>query len=105
MATKIHNTVKICGIPHTIIEKDYIEGDGCVLGEVEYRSCTISMRIDQTPEMYRNTLIHEMCHAMLVMIGRNDLSENEQFVQTLALAISQTFDLKEDNNDTNSNTT
>ena len=87
-------TVNICGIPHQIIEKDYIEGNGCVLGEIEYRSCTISMRKDQTPEMYRQTLIHDMVHGMLVMIGRNDLSDDETFVQTLALAISQTFDLK-----------
>lgn len=101
----MNKTVNICGIPHQIIEKDYIEGNGCVLGEIEYRSCTISMRKDQTPEMYRQTLIHEMVHGMLVMIGRNELSEDETFVQTLALAISQTFDLKEDNNDTDSSTT
>lgn len=87
--------VNICGIPHQIIEKDYIEGNGCVLGEIEYRSCTIAMRKDQTPEMYRQTLIHEMVHGMLVMIGRNELSEDETFVQTLALAINQTFDIKE----------
>lgn len=31
---------------------------------------------------------------MLVMIGRNDLSDDETFVQALALAISQTFELK-----------
>ena len=95
-------TVNICGIPHQIIEKDYIEGEGCVLGEIEYRSCTIAMRKDQTPELYRQTLIHEMVHGMLVMIGRNDLSDDETFVQTLALAISQTFDLKEIINEENS---
>lgn len=88
--------VNICGIPHQIIEKDFIEGNGCVLGEIEYRSCTISLRKDQTPEMYRQTLIHEIVHGMLVLIGRNELSEDETFVQTLALAISQTFELKGD---------
>lgn len=87
-------TVDICGIPHKIVEKEYIEGDGCVLGEIEYRSCTISLRKDQTPEMYTQTLIHEIVHGMLVLIGRNDLSNDETFVQSLALAISQTFDLK-----------
>ncbi len=87
-------TVNICGIPHQIIEKDYIEGNGRVLGEIEYSSCTIAIRKDQTPEMYRQTLIHEIVHGMLVIIGRNDLSDDETFVQTLALAISQTFDLK-----------
>ena len=96
-------TVNICGIPHQIIEKDYIEGNGCVLDEIEYRSCTISMRKDQTPEMYNQTLIHEIVHGILVMIGRNDLSEDETFVQTLALAINLTFEIKEENNNETDN--
>lgn len=91
--------IKICGIPHQIVDVDYIEGNGCVLGEIEYRSCKIALRKDQTPEMYHQTLIHEVVHGMLVLIGRNDLSEDETFVQTLALAISQTFELKETDNE------
>lgn len=31
---------------------------------------------------------------MLEMIGRNDLTDDETFVQSLALAINQTFELK-----------
>ena len=45
-------------------------------------------------ELYTQTLIHEIVHGMLVNIGRNDLSENETFVQTLAMAINLTFDLR-----------
>lgn len=87
--------VDICGIPHEIIEKECIESDvpGMVLGQIEHSSCTIFMRNNLPPELYRQTLIHEITHGMLVMIGRNDLSEDETFVQTLALAISQTFQL------------
>lgn len=54
----------------------------------------IEMRKNQPPELYKQTLVHEIVHGMLTMIGRNDLSEDETFVQSLALAISQTFDLK-----------
>lgn len=86
----------ICGIPHTIIEKEVIEGNGSgtILGQITYCDCIIEMRKNLTPEMYRQTLIHEIVHGMLTMIGRNELSEDETFVQSLALAISQTFDLK-----------
>lgn len=87
-------TVKICGIPHQIIEKEYIEGNGRVCGEITYDECIIKMRAGMNPDYYNQTLIHEVVHGMLVMIGRNELSEDETFVQSLALAISQTFDLK-----------
>ena len=99
-------TVKICGIPYQIIEKECIESsNGRCLGLITYDEGTIEIRKGQQPDYYRQTLIHEVVHGMLVMIGRNDLSEDETFVQSMALAISQTFDLKEDNNDTDSSTT
>lgn len=87
-------TIKICGIPYQIIEKECIEGNGRVLGEITYDECVIKMREGMNPDYYNQTLIHEVVHGMLVMIGRNDLSEDETFVQSLALAISQTFELK-----------
>ena len=87
--------VRICGIPYQIIEKECIESSsGRCLGLITYDEGTIEIRKGQQPDYYRQTLIHEMVHGMLVMIGRNELSEDETFVQSLALAISQTFDLK-----------
>lgn len=88
-------TIKICGIPYKIIEKECIESsNGRCLGLITYDEGTIEIRKGQQPDYYRQTLIHEVVHGMLVMIGRNDLSEDETLVQSLALAISQTFDLK-----------
>lgn len=88
-------TVKICGIPYQIVDKECIEGNsGRCLGLITYDEGTIEIRKGQQPDYYRQTLIHEVVHGMLVMIGRNDLSEDETFVQSLALAISQTFELK-----------
>ena len=92
--------VKICGVPYEIIDKDYIESsDGRCVGMITYDECKIEMRKGQHPDYYNQSLIHEVVHGMLVMIGRNDLSCDETFVQTLALAISQTFDLKESDNE------
>jgi hypothetical protein len=90
----MNKTVNICGIPYKIIDKECIEGNGRVCGEITYDECIIKMRAGMNPDYYNQTLIHEVVHGMLVMIGRNDLSDDEIFVQTLALAISQTFDLK-----------
>lgn len=88
--------VKICGVPYEIIDKDYIEsGDGRCLGMIYYDECKIEIRKGQHPDYYMQSLVHEVVHGMLVMIGRNDLSADETFVQTMALAITQTFDLKE----------
>lgn len=92
-------TVKICGIPYKIIEVDYIEGNDRVIGEISYDECIIKIRKGQFPEYEKQTIIHEIVHGMLVQIGRNDLSNDETFVQTMALAISQTFDLRLEDNE------
>lgn len=95
--------VNICGIPHEIVEKDCIESNsGRCVAMITYENCMIEIRKGMNPDYYRQSLIHEVVHGMLVMIGRNDLSEDETFVQSLALAISQTFELKEIINEENS---
>lgn len=89
--------VNICGIPHEVIDVDYIESDngGICVGQITYEDCIIKMRKGINSDYYRQTLIHEMMHGILSMIGRNDLTSDETFVQSLALAISQSFDIKE----------
>lgn len=87
--------VKICGIPYEIIDKEVIEcNSGRCVGLITYDEGRIEMRKGQHPDYYRQSLIHEIVHGMFVMIGRNDLSDDETLVQSLALAISQTFELK-----------
>lgn len=89
--------VNICGIPHEVIDVDYIESDngGRCVGQITYEDCIIKMRKGINSDYYRQTLIHEMMHGILSMIGRNDLATDETFVQSLAMAISQSFDIKE----------
>lgn len=90
--------VKICGIPYEIIDKDFIEScSGRCVGLITYDEAKIEMRKGQHPDYYKQSLVHEVVHGMLVMIGRNDLTDDETFVQSLALAISQTFELKIEN--------
>lgn len=91
--------VKICGIPYKIVEEDIVDGSSSYLGMITYSQCTIQIKKGQPPELYTQSLIHEIVHGMLVNIGRNDLSEDETFVQSLAMAINLTFDLKGEKHD------
>ena len=45
--------------------------------------------------MQRQSLCHEMLHGMLVMLGYNDLTQDEIFVQSLSMAINQSFRIRE----------
>jgi hypothetical protein len=45
--------------------------------------------------MQQQALCHEWLHGALVMLGFNEESQNEQFVQALSMAINQTFTVKE----------
>lgn len=81
----------IGGIPFALSYSDNMERDeGVCLGETIHSECTITLKKDMPSELERVTLIHEMLHAMFVLIGRNDLSDDEQLVQSLALCIQNT---------------
>ena len=76
----------VAGIPFEIQYCHENFGDGNC-GEIEHRKQIIRINEDMAPEYKKQTLIHEMLHGILVMIGRNDLSMDETFVQSLAQGI------------------
>ena len=92
----IPSTVKICGIPHTVILCEDNFNTDCHFGQIEYAKCEIRINKDMPEEMQIQTLTHEMVHGMLVMIGQSELSQDEQLVQSLAMAINQSFVLREE---------
>ena len=90
--------ISIFGIPHKI---EFIEDYGFVsdeshFGEICYTKAIIKINKNMPEDLQMQTLIHEWIHGVLVMLGQNELTENESLVQTLALAISQTFEIKND---------
>lgn len=87
--------VNICGIPHKVKEVDSTLGNDGGCGVINFLKAEIEINSAQAPECKKETLIHEMVHGMLSHIGRDDLSENETFVQSLANAIYQGFEIKE----------
>lgn len=92
----IPSTVKICGIPHSVMLCEDNFNTDCHFGQIEYSKCEIRINKDMPEEMQMQTLVHEMLHGMLVLIGQNELSQDEQVVQSLSMAINQSFKLKED---------
>ena len=92
----IPSTVKICGIPHSVILCEDNFNTDCHFGQIEYSKCEIRINKDMPEEMQMQTLVHEMLHGMLVLIGQNELAQDEQVVQSLSMAINQSFKLKEE---------
>jgi hypothetical protein len=91
----IPKTVNICGIPHSVILCDDNFDTDLHLGQISYASATIKINRNVSEAMQMQALIHEMLHGMLIQIGRNEESNDECFVQSLANAINQSFTVKE----------
>lgn len=86
--------VNICGIPHKVIEcEDYFDVDAH-FGQINYKACEILVNKDMTPEAKEETICHEMIHGILVHLGYSEQSQDETFVQGLANAIYQGFEIR-----------
>ena len=90
--------VNICGLQHEVVEvTDHFNMD-CHMGMIEYKDLVIKINADMPREAKNETICHEMVHGILVHLGYNDLSDDEQFVQALGNAIYQGFDIKNKEN-------
>ena len=83
--------ISICGVPHEVIEcADSFDFDSH-FGLIDYKACTIKINKDMSDAAKEEALCHEILHGILVHLGYNQLSQDEQFVQALSNAIYQTF--------------
>ena len=87
-------TIYICGIPHTVVEKEDNFDSETHFGMIDYGKCEIVINKNIPEQLKKETITHEVIHGILLHIGRQDLSGDEQFVQALGNAIFQTFDVK-----------
>lgn len=89
--------VKICGIPHSIKEVDIIESEsaGVTQGLITYSEAKIQLKKSLPEELKKSVLYHEVTHGILTLIGRDDLSNDEVFVQNLSMELYKMFDFKE----------
>lgn len=84
--------IEICGIPYRVVEcEDKFDADAKHLGQVDFLKAEIRVNKDMAEAVKVETITHEIMHAILVHIGRSDLSEYETFVQALGNAVYQTF--------------
>ena len=89
--------INICGTPFTVrCCDDSFVSDSLHFGEIHYAKAEILINRDMPEALKMQTLLHEWVHGALVMIGRNAEAEDENLVQCLAVAINNTFQLKED---------
>ena len=89
--------INICGVPFTVrCCDDSFTSDSLHFGEICYAKAEIRINREMPEPLKVQTLLHEWVHGALVMIGQNDLAENENLVQCLSMAINNTFQLKED---------
>ena len=86
--------VNICGLAHKVIEcKDTFDVD-LHFGMIDHKTCEIRINADISDENKKETLCHEMMHGILIHLGYSEHSADEQFVQALANAIYQGFEIK-----------
>lgn len=86
--------VNICGMPHKVVECEDRFNSDCHFGMIDHLTCEIRINKDMTENNKKETLCHEMVHGMLIHLGYTDYSNDEQFVQALANAIYQGFEVK-----------
>lgn len=95
----IPDKINICGIPHSVkLCEDNFTIDSH-FGEIDYIKAEIRINQGMPEPLQMQALVHEWLHGALVMLGFNEETGNEQFVQALASAINQTFTLREAPND------
>lgn len=89
-------TVNVCGIPHRVIEyDDNFEASSFQFGMIDFGQCEIRINKNMTEANKKETICHEIIHGILVHLGYNSMSSDEQFVQALGNAIYQAFEIKD----------
>lgn len=90
-------TVNICGIKYDVVEcEDAFDVDKH-FGMIDYMQAKIKVNKSMNDQIKQEAICHEMVHGILVHIGYNNLSQDEQFVQAFGNAIRQGFTIKTDN--------
>lgn len=91
--------IEICGIPFKIKEVEVIDEqiEGVTQGQILFSKAKILIKKKLPKKLKRQVLFHEVLHGILVQLGYNELSEDETFVQSLSVVMSQMFKMKGEN--------
>ena len=83
--------ISICGIPHEVVYANDVFDNDTHYGQIDYGKAVIKISKDVSKEQQDEALCHEILHGILVHIGKDELSQDESFVQCLSNAIYQSF--------------
>lgn len=86
--------VNICGLPHEVVEIEDGFDMECHMGMIQYKDLIIKINKDMPDIAKEETLCHEIIHGILIHLGYQDMSNDEQFVQALGNAIFQSFEVR-----------
>ena len=86
--------ISICGIPHEVVYANDVFDNDTHYGQIDYGKAVIKVSKDVSKEQQDEALCHEILHGILVHIGKNELSQDESFIQCLSNAIYQSFEPK-----------
>lgn len=87
--------VNICGIPYTVKYVDDSFNADTHFGQINYAKAEILINKDLNETLTHESLCHELVHGILIHLGFNNLSNDEQFVQALGNAIHQSCTIKD----------
>lgn len=86
--------VNICGLQHEVVEIEDGFDMECHMGMIQYKDLIIKINKDMPDIAKEETLCHEMIHGILIHLGYQDMSNDEQLVQALGNAIFQSFEVR-----------
>lgn len=87
-------TLYICGIMHKVVEVDDYFYDDTYFGDIDYKNAVIKISKNMNIDIKKETLCHEILRVMLTHLGYDSLSDDEQLVNALGNAISQSFEVR-----------
>lgn len=99
---KIPDEISILHVKYKVIQVPVIdkgEGDGFILGKVNFTNNTIQIDQGLCDTLKLQTLIHEIMHAVFFQTGQSEAQNNEAVCQAAAaglMSVIQENDLKEE---------
>ena len=87
-------TLYICGIMHKVIEVDDYFYDDTYFGDIDYKNAVIKISKGMNIDIKRETLCRKILQVILMHLGYESLSEDEQFVNALSNAMNQSFEVR-----------
>lgn len=79
--------INVCGVRYKIVQLEDVDNNPCCLGLCVYRDSRIQLKRGLSFERKKQTLIHELLHAMLYEAGYEE--HDETLVSNLSIVINQ----------------